>query len=333
MNCTYSGFDGETDGFPVLYIDASHNKLYNLGRRNVIIGVIGMEWIIRQIRNVAGISQQQLADYMGVSFATVNRWENGRSYPNQLAQNRLFDFCKEYHISLNHIIDLKIRNEVEKVSRENKNRIVLYHGSKSGLSGKIAPVSRTHCDFGKGFYLGTDPLQPLTLICDFEKSKFYVVSLDLKGLKILNIQADIEWAMLVAYHRGKMEDIQGTAFYEKYQKMAEGFDVIIGYIANDRMFVVLDNFFQGTITDTALVQSLAALKLGQQYVCITQKACDQLNIEAEIPFSFLERKCLQEISAQNRAEGISLANDICRKHRRDGRFFDEILEEAHRGAK
>jgi len=32
----------------------------------------------------------------------------------------------------------------------------LYHGSKSGLSGVIAPVSRDVCDFGRGFYMGTE---------------------------------------------------------------------------------------------------------------------------------------------------------------------------------
>ncbi|MFR1077887.1 DUF3990 domain-containing protein [Enterocloster sp.] len=40
--------------------------------------------------------------------------------------------------------------------------VTLYHGSKSGLCGAIAPISRKHCDFGKGFYMGTDRTQPLT---------------------------------------------------------------------------------------------------------------------------------------------------------------------------
>lgn len=44
--------------------------------------------------------------------------------------------------------------------------ITLYHGSKSGIRGTIAPMSREHCDFGKGFYMGTDRTQPLTLICN-----------------------------------------------------------------------------------------------------------------------------------------------------------------------
>ena len=37
-------------------------------------------------------------------------------------------------------------------------------------------------------------------------------------------------------------------------KVLEGYDMVIGSIANDRMFYVLDSFFEGTITDTALVR-------------------------------------------------------------------------------
>lgn len=54
--------------------------------------------------------------------------------------------------------------------------------------------------------------------------------------------------------------------------------MVIGYIANDRMFVVLDRFFNGEITDLALINSLSALKLGKQYVALTDKACNQIKI-------------------------------------------------------
>ena len=101
--------------------------------------------------------------------------------------------------------------------------------------------------------------------------KFYIVSIELDGLNVFVVPADIEWAMLVTYHRGKMEKISGSSLYHKYSKMLDGYDIVIGSIANDRMFYVLDNFFLGNITDAALVNSLSALQLGQQYVCITQK--------------------------------------------------------------
>ena len=206
--------------------------------------------------------------------------------------------------------------------------MILYHGSKSGIQGKIKPASRDRCDFGTGFYMGTDPLQPLTLICDYEQSVFYILSVDLHSLKTLDVPADIEWAMLVAYHRGRMEAARGTKFFQKYQELDKDYDMVIGSIANDRMFYVLDSFFEGTITDTALVKSLSALKLGRQYVAITQKACDAVKIEREVQLLWMERQALKKASEQNRSNGIAFANQICKEYRREGRFFDEILDGA-----
>ncbi len=42
--------------------------------------------------------------------------------------------------------------------------VTLYHGSKSGIRGAIAPISRKRCDFGKGFYMGTDRTQQMKLM-------------------------------------------------------------------------------------------------------------------------------------------------------------------------
>ena len=57
--------------------------------------------------------------------------------------------------------------------------VTLYHGSKSGIRGAIAPISRERCDFGKGFYMGTDRTQPLTLICNYPNAKLYTLGVNL----------------------------------------------------------------------------------------------------------------------------------------------------------
>lgn len=286
-----------------------------------------MQKLVKHIRDYLGLSQADFAEKLGVNFATVNRWENGRAIPTKLAQAKLYDYCKEQGVPVYQFVLDKIANEAASVNLED-GRILLYHGSKSGIVGDIAPKSREMCDFGKGFYMGTEPGQPLTLICDFEKSKFYIVSIDTNALDIVEIKADLDWAMLVAFHRGRMDKIKGTSFYEKYSRIDAGKDLVIGSIANDRMFYVLDNFFMGNITDMALVNSLSALKLGKQYVATTEKACAAVRIEREIPLSMMERRFLQDESDANRQKGIALANDICKNYRREGNFFDEILDEA-----
>lgn len=209
---------------------------------------------------------------------------------------------------------------------ENNEIITLYHGSKSGIKGKIAPISRGRCDFGQGFYMGTERTQPLTLICNYENAKLYTLKADLSGLKILDIEIGLDWALLVAYNRGKMESVKDTSIYHRFKTIADGCDMIVGYIANDRMFTVLDRFFKGDITDMALIHSLSALKLGKQYVAITEKACSQIEIVEESTLTAEDREILKVESEKNRKLGIDLADEICKKYRREGRYFDEILK-------
>lgn len=205
--------------------------------------------------------------------------------------------------------------------------LTLHHGSKSGIHGTIAPISRKHCDFGKGFYMGTNRTQPLTLICNYPNAKLYSLQIDLSNLKILNMEVGLDWALFVAYNRGKMESIKNSLIYHRFTNLSNGYDIIMGYIANDRMFVVLDRFFHGEITDLALSNSLSALKLGRQYVALTEKACSKITILDEQALSEEERLKLKQESEINRSKGIAIAEEICRKYRREGRFFDEILKE------
>ena len=46
---------------------------------------------IKEAREIAGLTQTQLANLIGVSYASVNRWENGQSRPNNLAWQRIID--------------------------------------------------------------------------------------------------------------------------------------------------------------------------------------------------------------------------------------------------
>lgn len=289
-----------------------------------------MKTLIKQIREHLNMSQTEFSELLNVTFATVNRWENGRAVPNKLAQSTLYEICKENSVPVYDITLNRIANTTNTIALP-ANRMILYHGSKSGIEGKIEPKSRSQCDFGRGFYMGTDPSQALTLICDYHKSKLYIVSVDLSELNTIEVPANIEWAMLVAYHRGRMEKIKGTALYEKYRDISMDKDIIIGCIANDRMFYVIDNFFIGNVTDAALVGSLSALQLGKQYVSVTQKGCDAVRIQAEVEISHLERLFMKEVAESNRAKGVALANDICKNYRREGLFFDEILERAQNG--
>ncbi|MBW2077106.1 MAG: transcriptional regulator [Deltaproteobacteria bacterium] len=51
--------------------------------------------LVREVRRQLGISQEELAHELGVSFATINRWENGKTTPFKLARAQFDAFCKK----------------------------------------------------------------------------------------------------------------------------------------------------------------------------------------------------------------------------------------------
>ena len=56
---------------------------------------------IKRVRGVKGLTQTQFAELIGVSYVTVNRWENGQSRPNKLAWRRI----AEIEAQPNHVME------------------------------------------------------------------------------------------------------------------------------------------------------------------------------------------------------------------------------------
>ena len=67
---------------------------------------------VKFVRMKLYLSQAQLAKEIGVSFATVNRWES-KGYEPQLASvGRFNDFCEKHGIEFNDTNDLHNRQEL-----------------------------------------------------------------------------------------------------------------------------------------------------------------------------------------------------------------------------
>lgn len=82
--------------------------------------------------------------------------------------------------------------------------VPLYHGSKGGLKEAVRhdfDAAREQCDFGRGFYMGTNSMQAKTLICDGSCPTFYEINLDSTGLNCLEIRG-ILWILAVSWYRG-----------------------------------------------------------------------------------------------------------------------------------
>ncbi len=66
--------------------------------------------ILKQLRKRCLLSQSDFAEEVGVSFSTVNRWENGRAVPNYKTLKRIKDYCDEKNIEF----------EVDSILKEEK---------------------------------------------------------------------------------------------------------------------------------------------------------------------------------------------------------------------
>lgn len=53
---------------------------------------------LKLLREKELITQTELAKKLGVSFATINRWENGRHEPTITGKRKIRDYCKKHGI-------------------------------------------------------------------------------------------------------------------------------------------------------------------------------------------------------------------------------------------
>ena len=216
-----------------------------------------------------------------------------------------------------------------------KKNLILYHGSRGGIVENIKPVSRKRCDFGTGFYMGSNQSQAKSLVSNDPSPYYYKLSLDMKSLdqdRVLRL-TDMDWAYFVLFNRGKLETIKGSNLYMQCARMAENKDLIIGPIADDAMNESMNRFLHNQITDKAFLESIRALDYGVQYVAKTEKACSLITVIEEKKLMGKELSDALAVSSQSRKKGWLLAEEVQMRYRREGLFFDEILSDHLRTVK
>lgn len=73
-----------------------YNRCYNIIRGDEMFFCDA----VKKVREIQGYSQEQLARELNVSFATINRWENGKTEPSRLALNNFMNFCRNNNLDL-----------------------------------------------------------------------------------------------------------------------------------------------------------------------------------------------------------------------------------------
>jgi putative transcriptional regulator len=50
--------------------------------------------LVHQLRERTGLTQEKFAARLGVTYPTINRWENGRAKPSPLAMKQIEDLLR-----------------------------------------------------------------------------------------------------------------------------------------------------------------------------------------------------------------------------------------------
>lgn len=213
---------------------------------------------------------------------------------------------------------------------ESDARIVLFHGARRRITGKIVhdhSLARDDCDFGKSFYMGDVEIQAKTLVGNEKEPYFYKIELDLSGLHVVKFNS-LAWALVVALNSGKLDDAKLRNFImEQYA----GCDLMVGPIADDKMFVMLNRFFENAMTDKGLVKAIACLHLGTQYALKSEKADNNISILREEPINKNNQQFREDMKIMfaKRQEAIRLAEEIRIDSFGQGMLMAQIIKNFH----
>jgi hypothetical protein len=154
----------------------------------------------------------------------------------------------------------------------------LFHGSHVEVSQPTVAASRRLLDFGTGFYTTTDKGQAVQFTRRFRATgREQVVSAYLfdepRALAELSVRrfdaANLDWLEYVVANRS------GNG--------ADGdFDLVIGPVANDRVYDVVETYELGDYTVAEAISRLKSFKLTDQVVFKTEAALRHLTFSGSI---------------------------------------------------
>lgn len=146
----------------------------------------------------------------------------------------------------------------------------LYHSSTVKIEAPDLDHSRDYLDFGKGFYLTSLRDQAILYAERFLLRGFpavinmYDITEKFDGLNVKVFDAyNEEWLNFILACR------QGKDSFD--------YDLVIGGIANDKIFKTIDLYFTGDISKNEALKRLKYERPNNQYCCRTLKAIELLS--------------------------------------------------------
>ena len=76
---------------------------------------------LKKIRKDNNLSQEQLAEKLGVSRQSVSKWENGEAYPEM---DKVLNICKLYNYNIDELLNENVTSvKEEKEAKNNFNKL------------------------------------------------------------------------------------------------------------------------------------------------------------------------------------------------------------------
>jgi len=272
------------------------------------------------IREFFKLSQEEFATVIGVDRLTLIRTENGETYPRVELMDKVYNFCFNKGLRLNLQKEMMYKDDIK------TNHILLTHASKNGIDGSITiDKSRINNDFCKGFYCGDSYDKSVSFVCRFPNSSVYIVDFNPNGLKGIEFEVNTEWMLAIAYFRGRLDAYKNKDLMKKIIAPILEADYIIAPIADNRMFQIIDTFIDGEITDEQCKHCLAATNLGKQYVFISNKSIEQIDILEKCFVSTSEKDYYKNQQIEFQKLGSDKSKLARIQYRGKGKYIEEIL--------
>ena len=171
--------------------------------------------------------------------------------------------------------------------------MILYHGSEKIISSPVFGKGNTHNDYGRGFYCTENEELAKEWACSNNNNGFAnKYEFDIDGMNVLYLNSEkynlLNWLAVLTKNRTYWENSTVSEMAKKY--LAEnfmidtsGFDVIIGYRADDSYFTFAQDFVAGTISFRQLGDAMRLGKLGEQIALMSEKAFGRIKYISNSP--------------------------------------------------
>lgn len=278
---------------------------------------------LKVFKEILELNDKDIIEIFSIPKSSLYRYYKNDSIPPKDVLERIYNYIFNNGIVLSNIYE-----DVFK-TKENKNNLILFHGSKEGIQGPLSlKYSNENRDFGKAFYLGESMQQAISFVSGYNESCAYIVSLkNISKLKIVEFDVSREWMIVVAYFRGRLSVYSGSKYLNKILKKIEKADIIISPISDNSMYSIINDFINGTITDLQCLNSLSANRLGKQYAILNEAVLNKnITLLKKIYISQDERTEYENKKEEDRNVGAAKMKLAMRKYAGKGLYIEELLE-------